>query len=474
MRKLLAMLFCFACLLCVRAGAVSLEQVQPVMPEISVYIHDNGDDLTALAKEDIQATLDGEALTVEDLAPSEEGIFYAFLIDISRSISPAHLEAAKQAVLSTYQQMRPQDQLAVISFGNEVRFLLSGGEDADTVRKTVNALACTDNNTCFYDAMNALVKAAAAKTEMRRVAVVVSDGIDDTKAGMTQGQLEEVLRQGGVAVYALAVDSAPAAALAAFKNFIEVSGGSLYTFSPANASQMLGQLLTRIDAIWRLNLRAGSNIADGKTRALEIRFGSLGTVSTRIRPVNWVPDDKPPYIVSLSTDTSAGTVSVTFSEAMLGLDNPDCFRLQTPDGKGGKLRLVSSGADTVTLGADSLSTDAGWALECTGLTDASMEKNVMPACTVPLAGLESSPAASSGASSAGADAVQAGEQAKRELLRTVLILAGAAAVAAAALAVALGARHRRNRVKPEKDKRSAEKQSVRFFFHSHSDDQKKS
>lgn len=467
-KKLLLITGLLCCLLCVGASAVSLEQVQSVMPEISVYIHDNGEDLTALSAGDIQATLDGKSLAVEELAPSEEGIFYVFMLDISKSISRAHLEAAKQAVLSTYQQLRQQDQLALIAFGNEVQLLLGGSESAQQVQSTLDALEPTDNNTRFYDAMDTLVKTATAKTNMRRVAVVVSDGVDDpSQSGMTQEQLEDILRQSGVAVYAMAVDSAPKAALDNFRQFIEVSGGSLYTFSPANASAMLTQLLTRIDAIWRLNLRADSNIADGETHALEVSFGSLGSVSTDIRPVNWTPDREPPYLLSLSTDSAGGTVTVAFSEAMAGIDDPAHFQIHGPDGKEPEVRIAAAEADKVTLAAEGISDAAGWELAISGLTDASMEKNAMPSCTVPLSGVTQQPS-SSAAQSAGNAAPDAVQTAKSELIRTVAILAGVVLAAVAAIIVALRVRRRSPKAKVKEEKRPAEKQTVRFLFRSDS------
>ena len=88
-----------AALLTTCAGAVSLEQVQPVMPRIDVFVHDGDTPLETLAPEDISATLDGVPLRVEALQPSDQGIFYVFMLDISRSISEGHLTAAKDAVI---------------------------------------------------------------------------------------------------------------------------------------------------------------------------------------------------------------------------------------------------------------------------------------------------------------------------------------------------------------------------------------
>lgn len=428
-KKLFTAILLISCLLCAQASAVSLEQVQPVMPDISVFVHSDGQDLGGLAPSSITATLDGEPLTVGDFAESDEGIFYVFMLDISRSISQNYLDAAKQAVLNTYQQMRQQDQLAVITFGDAVTVLLDGSESAQVVSEKLAAVKATDSNTQFYAAMDTLIKTASAKTDMRRCAVVVSDGVEDAQSDMTQEELETTLRQGGVAVYALAVDSASAGSIKTFRSFVDVSGGELFEFSPDDAQSKLSQLLQQIDEIWQLNLKAGSNIADGTERALSVKFGDLGEVTAQIKPNQWTPDDTPPYVLSLAADETAGTITVKFSEAMTGLDNPNNYKLLSPEGKETALTLSSAGADTVTLAASGFTRD-GWKLALSGLTDASMEKNTMPDRTLPLSGQLAEDAAKPGVTPAPAEADSAGGLSP---LLMIVIAAAAVAVLAAAL-----------------------------------------
>ena len=429
-KKLLAVLLIICCMLCAQAYAVSLEQVQPVMPDIDVFVHSDGQDFSALKSENITATLDGKTLKVGELAASDEGIYYVFMLDISKSIQQSYLDAAKQVVLNTYKQLRPQDQLAVITFGDKVTVLLSGGETADAVSQKTSAIKCTDNNTMLYDAMATLVKTASAKTDMRHVAVIFSDGVESSDQDITQEQLEQNLREGGVAVYALAVDTASDADTANFRSFVKVSGGELFVFSPSNAQQALASLLKQIDEIWAVKLTADSNIADGKQHALEIKFGDLGTVSTDIAPTKWVADNVPPYVVSLDTDESAGTITVVFSEAMAKLDDVSCYKLEAPSGASApNLSVSSAEADTVTLAAAGVSRADGWKLALSGLTDASMEKNPMPACAVPLSGV----AVASTATDTAATQTDTAGSSTGSVLAPIIIVVAVAVVAIAAV-----------------------------------------
>ena len=49
-KKLFTAILLISCLLCAQASAVSLEQVQPVMPDISVFVRSDGQDLGGLGK----------------------------------------------------------------------------------------------------------------------------------------------------------------------------------------------------------------------------------------------------------------------------------------------------------------------------------------------------------------------------------------------------------------------------------------
>lgn len=89
----------------------------------------------------------------------------------------------------------------------------------------LKALGDRDSYTQFYGAMKVLVDTAAAVEDMRRIAVVVSDGVSTSDADMSQEALEQLLQERGIAVYALAVDSASEEDIAAFRSFIQLSGG---------------------------------------------------------------------------------------------------------------------------------------------------------------------------------------------------------------------------------------------------------
>lgn len=454
----------------VHASAVSLEQAQPVMPQIDVFIRDGDTDLKILQTEDVVATLDGTPLKTELVEPSSQGVFYVFMLDISTSISEKHLVAAREAVMNTYRQMEPSDQLALISFGSEVNLLLQGGESATEVEAALDTIHSTDNNTRFYDAMNVLVETASAQSNMRRVAVVVSDGEDDVDAGMTREELEAILRRSGVAVYALAVDSASAETISSFSQFIQVSGGDLFTFSPDNANEQLAELQKSIDEIWHLQFTAPSNVVDGNNHELVIQFGQQDTLSVDICPTQWIPDDKAPYLVSIAPDAITDTVTITFSESMSNLDDPANFELKDAAGNIVPFTIASVEPTSIVLQCSSLDNPAGWTLDIKPLTDASMEKNAMASCTMLLAEEAEEPPV---------DILPAPEKnVNSELIKLIFIGGGIVLIAVIVVVVLLVSRHQSTTQKQPREKKVKEKTSTAknltgatFFFQS--DDQNK-
>lgn len=452
------------------ASAVSLEQIQPVMPQIDVYIRDGDTALDTLTTEDISASLDGTPLQVTLMEPSEQGVFYIFMLDISRSISEAHLTAARQAVMNTYQQMGQADQLALISFGNDVNVLLQGNESADQVQAALDTIHSTDNNTRFYDAMNALVETASSQSDMRRVAVVVSDGVDDTDAGMTRDQLIDVLHQSGVAVYAMAVDSAAEETRNQFREFIQVSGGDLFTFSPANAMETLDQLQNSIDEIWHLQLQAQSNIADGLEHKLDIQFGELDSLAVDVRPTRWTPDNTPPYLVSSTPDFTNGTVTLVFNEAITNLSDAQNYALKQASGKDVPFSILSSDATQVVLQCSDPKVLPDCSLDLKNLKDASMEANALAPCTVPLAGSQGQP------SDETPDDAQ--DSANQDLMQILLPAAGALVLVLLLVALLVAKSRRKTSAAPKKtkkektDKSNAPKNSGVTFFFEHENEPK--
>ena len=268
----------------------------------------------------------------------------------------------------------------------------------------------------------------------------------------------------------MAVDSTNESVRSQFRDFIQVSGGDLVSFSPTNANQKLAELQESIDEIWHLQLRAPSNNADGQNHKLDIRFGELDTLSTDIRPTHWIPDDTPPYLVSTVTDAIIGTVTITFNEAIANLTDSACYILKDSSGNEMDFTFFSSEPKQVILQCAELKNPAGWSLLVQNLKDASMEANTMAPCSIQLAEAQSEVPAEDSTEEPEADS---------ELVKLLLPVCGALIIILLLVVLLVVKGRKKNssarskKVKKEKsEKFSVSKNSgVTFFFEN--DDSKK-
>lgn len=380
MKKLISFVFSIAlCLtLTFPAFAITFEQVQASPPRFDVYVYDDGADLGAVSTSDISATLGNSSLKCTDLSLSEQGIFYFFMLDISASIPGAHFEAAKNAVLDTYLSLREQDKLAVITFGNEVSLLLDGDESREEVSSALSSLSAKDNKTMFYTAMDKLIETASQAQDMRRIAVVISDGIDDSDAGMTQSELEGKLVNCGISLYALCIDTTAASGIDNFRSFIRLSGGELYTFSPDSAETVLDELLTRLSRSLRIQLMSSDAIPSDSVLTLNVNIGSLGSVSATLSPDEWIADSTAPYIKSASFSLNTKTLDIVFSEPVSGADNTENYILQDAEQRNvpfASAEYTSDNSSVISLTFAEIPPEGQYTLSVSGITDISPAKN---------------------------------------------------------------------------------------------------
>lgn len=261
---------------------VSLEQIQSEPPIIDVYVYGDGADISQITAADVSATLGGEPVKCDFAGRSEQGILYVFMLDVSGSIPTAHFRAATDAIIRAAGNLRPQDSLKVIAFGSTVSLALSGDETSQEIEDVLGSLAPVDNETLLYSAMDMLIDTVSGSSDMRRVAVVISDGVDDTDAEYTLDRLEENLKNCGIAVYALCIDSVGQDSVDGFSEFIDLSGGELYTFGPDDADEKLGGLLEYLSYGLHLRFQIPPDFAGGSELPLEIDFGGVDRLSATV------------------------------------------------------------------------------------------------------------------------------------------------------------------------------------------------
>lgn len=274
------------------AEKLSIEQVKLSPPDMDVYVHTSGDsDFGSVKPSDISARMGSHSFSVKNIEKegnSTDGVFYAFLLDVSASIPQDSLDAAVDAIRDIASEMNPSDKLAVITFGDKVQVVSDGSKSVNSTLKALKGIKADDQNTAFYSAMNSLIKVTKKAGDLRTVAVVFSDGVEDTKGDMTEKELIDTLKQSGVAVYAMQVGkNVTAATTEHLKKFIKVTGGQVLEFNASNAKKTVKSLVGNLDSVYRMKLTADEQFLLDKDSKLILKIKGFEPISWTVKKKIW-------------------------------------------------------------------------------------------------------------------------------------------------------------------------------------------
>lgn len=272
------------------AEALSIEQVKLAPPDMDVYVHADDADLSGVKPDDVKAQLGSHTFDVKSIESQgrlSEGIFYAFLLDVSGSIPQSSLDAAVKSIGSLADDMTSKDRLAVITFGDKVNVISDGSKAPEKTLRALKGLKADDQNTAFYTAMDSLIKVTKKAGDLRTVAVVFSDGVDDTDAGMTEQELTDTLKQSGVAVYAMQVGKVTADQTKHLKAFIKVSGGQVYRYDASNAAKTVKSLVGHLGEVYCISLAGDSELSVDKDSDLKLSVKGFEPLDWTVKAKTW-------------------------------------------------------------------------------------------------------------------------------------------------------------------------------------------
>ena len=121
-----------------------IEQLYINMPDVTAYYRSSQGD------NKLEAYLGGEKLTlkdVENFSKTGEAVEYYVLLDISGSITGERFADIKTALTQFRSELRENDSLILLTFGNEVTQVLGGTEDQQSAAAVINGLQNDNANT---------------------------------------------------------------------------------------------------------------------------------------------------------------------------------------------------------------------------------------------------------------------------------------------------------------------------------------
>lgn len=356
-------------------SVLGIEQVRAEMPQVRVYVQD-GDPAA-----EPEAYLDGQALDYTGTQSlSENGTSYLVMLDVSGSIKPDYFVSAKNQILALAQGLGAKDKITLITFGDTVQMEMLDCQDAAKLEQTLDGLQARNQNTSLYEAFQQCLKYAdSTGRNERQIILVISDGLQDTGSiGVTKEEIQEMLTQANLPVYAFCVDFADAQSQKELGSFARSTGGSFSTFNPENAGSVWQNWQDYLGKTRIFCFAANSNDVDGNvhTLLLKMKNGAQEESCThQVKFTSWTADTVPPEVTEFTYDAEKNVLRLEFSEPVLGADKLSAYQLSR-NGKAQEIKSVTAdGSRSVQLMLPSWLPAGTYTLTISDVCDDSMEKN---------------------------------------------------------------------------------------------------
>jgi VWFA-related protein len=176
------------------------------MVSLPVVVTDKmGRRITDLKKEDFQVYENGTKQEIVGFAATDEPIEIALMLDTSGS-TEMDLAKIQNAAISFVNQLHPDDEVAVISFADDVRmqedFTIDRDKNEYGIKKTR-----TGDWTVLYEAVWLGLEDVLKPIKERKALVLFTDGVDTKSHTVTSGETLELSKETEATIYCVYYDT---------------------------------------------------------------------------------------------------------------------------------------------------------------------------------------------------------------------------------------------------------------------------
>lgn len=159
-------------------------KVNTTLVTLPVSVTDrNGRYIPNLKKEDFRLWEEGVEQQVAFFSSVDKPFSLVLMIDTSGS-TRFRLEDIQDAAITFVNQLRPDDQVMVVSFDDDVRVLSEFTSDRYRLRDAIRRTR-TGNGTRLYDAVDMVINQRLSRVSGRKAIVLFTDGVDTTSRNGT-------------------------------------------------------------------------------------------------------------------------------------------------------------------------------------------------------------------------------------------------------------------------------------------------
>ena len=236
-----------------------------------------GNSINKPERSDVAATIDGNKLTVQDIrrfGDTDEGVADIFLVDISGSIRNSQMKQVKAAIKTWAANMKNNDRIAIITFGENVRCAIDFSNDRGAIDNAVNSITNNDRKTQLYGGISEALKLATrtdANLPKRKNIVLITDGVNDYNGGVSENDVFTQLKDDLVPVYSMLMPNSEKGR-ATINSVTEYSGAKMYDMSNKQIDTVYGWIRESIQNSYTVDFAYGNAAADDGKHSLNVKI----------------------------------------------------------------------------------------------------------------------------------------------------------------------------------------------------------
>ena len=263
----------------------------------------SGHFVSGLRAEDFTIFEDGEHQTITQFESERVPVSLGIVLDTSGSMAGEKMDAARAALRRfVYDLLKPGDEMFLYRFDSRPILVEGWTEDRARLMRGLGSVRPA-GGTALYDAVADAVPLAGEGSRRKKALVVISDG-NDTNSELDVDELQPLIREAEVMVYAIGIDASAGSGVTRRAQRIELPGGISLPWpsgpsqrpgprSPAGAEVRVNERALRMitdDSGGRTEIIAGARNLDQATAGIASELSQqyfLGYVSTRPKDGRW-------------------------------------------------------------------------------------------------------------------------------------------------------------------------------------------
>jgi len=182
-------------------------------------------------------------------------IHLVMAMDSSGSMAGSNMTQAKQSAATFVSKLNEEDQIALITFNQDMQNLLDFTADKDAVQKGLSSIqAVPGSGTCLYDVAIKAIQTAATLPSGQRAVILLTDGVDEKPSGgpCSMHTIDDVINlasNGNTRVPIYTIGLGNRIDVKGLQRFAVNTGGSyLYAPDAGSLGKLFGQLSSQLSS----------------------------------------------------------------------------------------------------------------------------------------------------------------------------------------------------------------------------------